>query len=326
MIRTRGPRARDLRVVRVVVVRLDVAAVVAAGLARTALRTTPRCSALTCRSSSRIRWSRPRLLAVARTTRDHAVHARAPAPCASETSSSGPLSKITWSYSSSARSMKSIRSWLSSSSVGLTGFGPAGHDRQVRHLVSWTHCVERGQRVEHVAEALVVGHAEHVVELGAAEVGVDQQDPPAVQRQARGEVARHRRLAVAGARAGDQDAPGRVQRRRVLQLGCGRWRNCSAIIECGASKITSGSRAPADWGSSLSCGTMPSRLICPTRAMSRGERIGWSVSSRRNAMPSDSASPRMIASAIVIFNCGKLLFSGTSGQLYHCTRIAAFDV
>ena len=55
------------------------------------------------------------------------------------------------------------------------------------------------------------------MDLGAAEVAVDEQDAPPVEREARREVGGDHRLAVLRAGAGDEDALRRVQRRRVLK-------------------------------------------------------------------------------------------------------------
>src|SRR5204862_524777 len=72
-----------------------------------------------------MRWSNPRLLARARTT-VMTPSTRGASATDSETNRNGPESKITWSYSSSARSMKSMSNWLSSSSVEFVGRGPLG--------------------------------------------------------------------------------------------------------------------------------------------------------------------------------------------------------
>ena len=77
------------------------------------------------------------------------------------------------------------------------------------------------------------------------------------------------------------------------------------MIECGASKIASGRRAPAVSGSSFSWGIIPSRVSWPTRAISRGVRMVVSVISRRNARPRLSANPLMTVKGSVTQSLGK---------------------
>ena len=49
------------------------------------------------------------------------------------------------------------------------------------------------------------------MQVGAAEIGIDQEDAPAVERQTGGEVACDGGFPVAGRVAGDQDAAGGIQ-------------------------------------------------------------------------------------------------------------------
>ena len=181
--------------------------------------------------------------------------------------------------------MKSIRSWLSSSSVGLIGLGPAAMTDRFGTSVSRTASSKTLEVVEHVAEADLVADVEDVVNLRPAEVGVDQQDSPAVEGQARGQVAGDRGLAVAGRGAGDQDAARGVQRRDVLQaradlaelLGDDRVRGLDRSPAAVVRRRPAGRRSRA--------GSCPAASSGRRVAMSRGERTVVSVISRRNAMP-----------------------------------------
>ena len=82
------------------------------------------------------------------------------------------------------------------------------------------------------------------------------------------------------------------------------------MIECGVWLIVSANSPAAACGSSSLCGIMPSRFNCPTFVMSRGLRTVVSISSRRNAMPSESARPSIAAPPIVRRSLGKLIDSG----------------
>ena len=67
------------------------------------------------------------------------------------------------------------------------------------------------------AEAHLVSDVEDLVKLRAAEVGVDQQDAPPVERKPRRQVAGDRGLAIARAGARHQQAARRIQRCRMLK-------------------------------------------------------------------------------------------------------------
>ena len=74
----------------------------------------------------------------------------------------------------------------------VAGLGAGRQHVEVRDLRLRIAPSKFSMRRQHVAEADVVGDVEDLVELRPAEVGVDQQDAPAVERQAGGEVARRR--------------------------------------------------------------------------------------------------------------------------------------
>src|SRR5207253_752580 len=91
------------------------------------------------------------------------------------------------------------------------------HDVEVWHARLTDGRLEVLDRIEHIAQSSFVADAEDLVKLRAAEVGIDQQDPPAIERQTGREVARNRALAVARTWAGDQDAARRIERCGMLE-------------------------------------------------------------------------------------------------------------
>ena len=99
----------------------------------------------------------------------------------------------------------------------IDGLGTADQHFQIRNLSRTNRLLKVIHGIQHVAETEFVAQPENLVKLGPAEVGVHEEDSPAIERQARGEIDGDGRLAVAGTGAGHQDAPRRVQRRGVLE-------------------------------------------------------------------------------------------------------------
>ena len=73
--------------------------------------------------------------------------------------------------------------------------------------------------VEDVSKAEVIIEVENLVKLRPAEIGVDEQNAPSVEREAGGEVACDGGLPVPGAAAGHENAARGVERGGVLQPG-----------------------------------------------------------------------------------------------------------
>src|ERR1700722_3135234 len=79
--------------------------------------------------------------------------------------------------------------------------------------------LEHFQIIQHIREPLLVAEIENAMEFGPAEVGIDQQNAPAIESQAAGEIAGDGGFAVAGRWAGDENRSRGIERGAVLKTG-----------------------------------------------------------------------------------------------------------
>ena len=110
--------------------------------------------------------------------------------------------------------------------LGRVGWlGAGGDQRKVGHLslrltTSWK--TSMSLRTSPKPESSLAVAKTLSMQVGPAEVGIDEQNPPAVEGQTGREIDGDRRLRhIRGAATGDEDRASGVERRRVLQAACG---------------------------------------------------------------------------------------------------------